>query len=355
MLMLIVVGVFLVLSHQMSVASSGTVTVGAVVNGPPPTIGATITSPADGAVLSNQPSTVVSGTCQPSSFVVVQRNSTLAGSTNCSGAGLFSLTLSVVTGQNSFTALNYDNANQAGPITPTVTITVQPPTEEPEPEEEVPSVPQPPLPSFPEIILPSNPSIIPGLPIPDTITCPEGSAGFIPEQCKVPVNCETYSTGQKIPSGGRVAVDVVCIPRIVQQNTSYTLGVIVSGGTPPYALSIDFGESNNTALLSITKPGYKTVPFRYTSSGAFNVKMSVTDSKGVLGSVETAVQVNGEGKPLITAFTEAIAPQNWLTSPVPLYIVAVFVTLAFWGGDIFYRFFGDHGARHTVHRRRKVS
>lgn len=321
MLLLVFVGLFMFITQQLSSASSGTVTVGAIVNGPPPTVGATITSPADQAIIVNQTLVAVSGICSPSTFVVVKTNNTLAGSTNCTIAGIFLLTLDLPLGQNVLTALNFDNANQPGPGTPSVTITLVQETI----EGEIPIVPVPPL--APGPTLPENPSIIPGLP---------GITGR---------ECDAFVPSQESLAGGKLSVAVVCIPRILEKNKFYTMGVIVRGGLPPYALNIQFGSDDPDALVSIQKSGYNKIKFRYTAAGAFNIKLNLSDSTGATTTVETAVQVNGVGKPIITAIGEALSPSAWFTSPVPLYVVAVLVTLAFWGGDIFDRRYGARKAR----------
>jgi len=231
-------------------------------------------------------------------------------------AGIFSLTVDLPLGQNVLTALNFDNANQPGPVTPSVTITLVQETV----DGGAPIVPVAPLKPGPT--LPGNPSIIPGLP---------GISGR---------ECDTFVPSQESLAGGKLSVAVVCIPRILEKNKFYTMGVITRGGLPPYALNIQFGSDDPDALVSIQKSGYNKINFRYTAAGAFNIKLNLSDSTGATTSVETAVQVNGEVKPIITTISEALSPSVWFTSPVPLYVVAVIVTLAFWGGDLFDRRFG---------------
>ncbi|HUC96726.1 MAG TPA: hypothetical protein VMR16_03640, partial [Candidatus Saccharimonadales bacterium] len=49
---------------------------------------------------------------------------------------------------------------------------------------------------------------------------------------------------------------------------------------------------------------------------------------------------SGETKTPIAALTDDILHTSWFKTPVPLYIMAVALTLGFWGGDIFNRRFG---------------
>lgn len=355
MLMLVFVGVMLALSQQMSSAltSSGSVTVGAVVNGPPPTVGAEITSPIDGAVIVDQSSVPLSGTCAPSTFVVVKSNNVLVGSTNCTVAGIFALNVDLEVGENVLTALNFDNVNQPGPATSAVrvTLTQSQPTEEPD---------EPLVAQIPALTLPDNPSLIPGLP--DLGWWCDDAAGNEPDAsdgnskvfkaCEAPKDCDSYTPNEQPTSGGPLSVSVVCVPRILEKNQFYKIGLIVRGGFAPYALNIDWGSDDKDILASIPKAGYSTVSFRYANVGPFNVKVNVTDTKGEEAAVETAVQVNGQGETFLTTIAEAVSPENWFTSPVPLYVVAVVMTLAFWGGDIFDRRFGSHKRPHSRGRKR---
>lgn len=183
--------------------------------------------------------------------------------------------------------------------------------------------------------LPNNPSITPGIP---------GVTGR---------ECDTYTVDKESLVGGKLSVAVVCIPRIIEKNQYYSMGVIVRGGQPPYALNIDWGSDEADRLRSILKSGYEKISFRYGVSGAFNITLNLTDSKGNMTKVETAIQVNGEKTPIITTITDAIAPSQWFTSPVPLYVVAVAVTLGFWGGEIFVRRFGSLKT-HSKNRHRRV-
>ncbi len=106
------------------VTSSGNVQVALTVPGPAPSIPATITSPAPGIV--HTQNITVSGTCSPGLLVRIFRNNVFAGSTFCSDSGFFSLVISLYTGRNDLTALNYDALDQAGPVSPTVTVTYVP-------------------------------------------------------------------------------------------------------------------------------------------------------------------------------------------------------------------------------------
>ncbi len=324
---LLIVGLLLFFSGNtagVQQTASGDVSVGVVVPGPAPTVGATIITPKDGTSLIDQDIIEVSGTCAPGTFVVIKNNDELAGSTVCTNAGIFILQIQLRPGKNVLSALNYDNLNQPGPNTPLISVNLTKSNG---------SVNQPlPIKSGGPILLPSNPSVVPG---PDFKTVSCGNA-----------------TEQSLPVGGIPRVVVVCIPRFIQSNRQYTLDVMAWGGSPPYALVIDWGNETEDTILSLVGPGSRTVKFNYDSAGVYTITIRLTDKDGQSALVQTAVQVSGEDKTPFAAFTGSLLSNSWFNTPVPLYLTAVVVTLGFWGGDFFDRNFGAR--KHKRSSRRTV-
>jgi hypothetical protein len=103
-----------------------TYAVSAVVPAARPSQPAIITSPTSGQTFSTNPVTV-SGTCPSGSLVKIFTNGILVGSEICQN-GHFSVPVDLVIGRNDLTALPYNLLDQAGPTSPTVTVTLnQPP------------------------------------------------------------------------------------------------------------------------------------------------------------------------------------------------------------------------------------
>jgi hypothetical protein len=327
MMFLLVTGFFLAISQNAT--SAATVTVGAIVQAPPPTEGATITAPVDGFSILNINPSVVSGTCAPDTFVVVYNDGTLSSSTICLAAGTFELSVQLHQGTNVLTARNFDAINQPGPDTSAVTVTFK--------DTSVPVVTQPTPP-----VIPESPLIIPGI-----------TAG--------PSECADYQPTATLLPGGEPHVAVVCVPRAIAVAEDHTIGVLVWGGQPPYALNFKWG-SGDTTLVSMEKPGYKAVTVHYASSGIYNINIQLTDRTSRPATSQSAIQVTNAGTASTTAITSqpfnqaisSILGSSWFETPVPLYLTAVGVTLGFWGGDIFNRFFGAKSLRrHTMNSPRK--
>jgi len=189
-----------------------------------------------------------------------------------------------------------------------------------------------PLSSALPVVLPSNPSIIPGV-TPEVSSCDQQDV-------------------QPLPTGGAPRVQIVCVPRFVQANTQYTLGIMAWGGTPSYALDIDLGDKSENTLLSLAAPGNKVLKFSYASAGIHTVTVRLKDKDGRSAIVQTSIQTTGDTRTPLAILANDVIGTSWFKTPVPLYLIAFAITLGFWGGDIFDRNFG---ASKPHHRTRKAA
>ena len=310
---LVFVGFFLMISQN--IANANTLSVGLIVNGPAPTVGATIVSPFEGTSYENIGTVAVIGTCAPTTFVAVRNNGTLLGSSICSAAGEFEITIQLSQGTNALAALNYDNLNQPGPATQPVTVTYTPSV--PVVEASAPATPE-------------NPLVIPGV-----ITDVTNDQGLPPD------DCEDYGQIPKLVTGGTPRVVVVCVPRTIESNKDQAIGILVWGGQPPYALNFKWGD-DATTLISMDAPGYKTINVRYASSGIYNINIQLTDKNASQAVGQSAIEVVGQKTPgqALSQTIDDLFGTSWFETPVPLYLTALGVTLGFWSGDIFNRRFG---------------
>ncbi len=128
--LVLVVGVLLASftwSARAATSGGGGYDVSAVVPGPRPNKPAIITSPANGQVFTTNPITV-EGTCPAKALIKVFTNGIMVGSILCDASGHFKIPVDLVIGRNDLTALPYNALDQSGPVSPTVTVTLnQPP------------------------------------------------------------------------------------------------------------------------------------------------------------------------------------------------------------------------------------
>lgn len=101
-------------SDSESIGISGKVTSAA------PTAAATIDSPINGTHFKETPITV-SGTCQDGLLLKLFRNGSFSGSTYCQSSA-YSLSVNIFSGRNDLIAKVYDDLDQAGPDSNTVTV-----------------------------------------------------------------------------------------------------------------------------------------------------------------------------------------------------------------------------------------
>lgn len=190
----------------------------------PPTQGATITTPGNGASFTNSPITVT-GTCPNGLLVQVSNNGVMVGAVMCQN-GSFSLQVSLFAGTNELTATVYDEVDQTGPVSNTVTVTYT-----------------------------------------DTRFTAFGQLITL-----------TSSYGRRSAPAG----DVLTWP------------LQLSGGTGPYAFSIDWGDGTAAELKSQALAGLVTINHTYKRAGIYQVNIRVTDANGVSAFLQVIAIASGK-------------------------------------------------------------
>jgi hypothetical protein len=119
---------------------------------------------------------------------------------------------------------------------------------------------------------------------------------------------------------------------------------------PPYALDVNLGDKSDNTLLSLATPGSKALKFSYASAGIYTITIKLKDREGKSAIVQTAVQTTGGTKTPLAVIASDVTNTSWFRTPVPLYLIAVAITLGFWGGDFFDRNFGAHKSHRTARK-----
>ena len=229
----------------------------------PPTTGASIATPGNGASFSNSPITV-NGICPTGLLVQVYNNNVMVGAVMCEN-GTFSVEVSLFAGANELKAIVYDDLEQAGPESNIVTV------------------------NYTDLNLTAFGELI-------TLTSAYGR-------------------------------------RSAAAGSTLTWPLQLSGGTGPYAFSIDWGDGAQAELVSQSFPGAFDIAHAYKRAGIYQVNIRVTDANGVSaflqviavssGQVDTATGATadqtGEGKERViilwipaAAATLLLFPAFWL-------------------------------------------
>lgn len=189
-----------------------------------PTSAATITTPGNGASFGNSPITV-SGICTTGLLVQVYNNGVMVGSVMCTNNS-FSLQASLFAGANEFTAIMYDDLEQAGPTSNIVTVNYTDSN----------------ISAFGQMI---------------TLTSSYGR--------------------RSAPAGS---------------DLSWPLQL--TGGTGPYAFSLDWGDGSSSELKSQSLPGLVTIAHNYKKAGIYQVNIKVTDVNGVSAFLQVVAVSSGK-------------------------------------------------------------
>lgn len=248
------------------------VSLSGTVPGKPPTVAATIKSPTNGQRFSTSPITI-SGTCPPELLVELYKNDIFAGSTGCSAKGDFSIEVDLLIGQNLLVARVYDALNQPGPDSNTVTVFYD-------------ALPDQsgPLSSFdfggPQMLLNTD-SVFRGI--------------FPEKEMRVPLN--------------------------------------IIGGTPPFAVNVEWGDSTNSLVPRNDNVQFTTT-HKYKKPGTYQISFQATDANGRVAFLSVAAIVNGQPATPIAATSAQSGSSNLLLALWPLYVTSVAVVVSFWLGEI---------------------
>lgn len=223
---------------------------------PPPTQGATITTPGGGASFSTSPITV-NGICPNGLLVQIYNNGVMVGSVMCSG-GSFSLQVSLFPGSNELSAIVYDELDQPGPVSNLITVNYT-----------------------------------------DTSFTAFGTSMTL-----------TSSYGRRsAPAGGELVWPLQ-----------------LSGGTSPYAFSIDWGDGSATELKSQLMAGVVAINHPYKKAGIYQVNVKVTDVNGVTAFLQVVAVANGKVDAALSAAKKDETPKTetkilWVPSAIALLLL----------------------------------
>ncbi len=190
----------------------------------PPSIAPTITTPGNGSSFSTSPITV-NGVCQTDLLVQVYNNGVMVGAVMCKGNS-FSIQVSLFAGANELTAIQYDDLEQASPVSNTITV--------------------------------------------------------------------NYTDTSFTAFGQQISLTSSYGRRAAPAGSMLSWPLQLSGGTGPYAFSIDWGDGSKPQLMSQALAGIVTISHEYKKAGIYIVNISVTDVNGVKGFLQVIAVASGK-------------------------------------------------------------
>ena len=263
---IVVAGMCLIPTTALAVTNpqSGSVGLEGTIPSPPPSTGATITSPANGASFSSIPITI-NGICPNGLLVKVFSNNVFVGSVMCAN-GSFSIQADLFNGENDLVARVYDALDQPGPDSSVVKV--------------------------------------------------------------------NFNAGQYNPSDIQlISLTSDYARRGANPGTTLTWPIILSGGTGPYAVSVDWGDNKSPDLISLSASGTFTISHVYNTAGVYNVLVKATDKNGISAFLQLVGVANGA----ITSSATSSSPNSSGTTItkvlwLPAALMIPLIVAGFWLG-----------------------
>jgi hypothetical protein len=265
---------------------------------------ATLDSPPDGTVFTKA-SVTVSGSCPADSYVNLSVNGAFSGVAWCSSSGAYSVATSLYAGTNTLKVQDFNITDEPGPVTPSIQVIYTPPVVAPT-TSTVGST------SAPTAVSSASP----------TVANPVGSAPLL---LTSDFQFHTFTAAQ-----------------------TFTWQLDLEGGTPPYDVSIDWGDDSSSKLRFPGDPIF-SVQHRYTAAGYYPVVVKSTDSIGQVRTTQLAALItntNGQAAFLnptnnaISGTTDKTPITNrfpttsrWLLLAWPFYLVVGLMLFSFWLGE----------------------
>ena len=240
------------------------------VPGPAPTTAATISTPKNNQHFTRTPVTV-SGSCTAGTVVEIYKNNIFAGSAICEENGSYSLEIDLLFGKNSLKAQIYDALNQAGPESATITVFYDA--------------------VFPEAV------------------APQGFDFF----------------------GAQLLLNTDSVFRGTFPQKDLNVPVTVIGGTSPFAINVEWGDSSNQIISRSDNTTFNAT-HAYKKPGTYKITLQGSDSKQLVAFLSVAAIINGQPE-VIAASAAGKIPVNKILMLWPVYAVAATALISFWLGE----------------------
>ncbi|MBI5906947.1 hypothetical protein HY857_02725 [Candidatus Saccharibacteria bacterium] len=135
-------------------------------------------------------------------------------------------------------------------------------------------------------------------------------------------------------TGPRVSLTTQYAKRGANPNTQLTWPLTLSGGTGPYAISVDWGDKSAPDLISRQTSGDFNIEHTCGPSGIYNVTIKATDARGSTAFLQMVGICNGPIQQSVGQSPTTVVTKTTL-SPVFWVVVGLFIPIllsSFWLG-----------------------
>ena len=146
-------------------------------------------------------------------------------------------------------------------------------------------------------------------------------------------NKVTVTFSSAISTGGsRIFLTTQFSKRGADPNTILTWPITLSGGSGPYAISVDWGDKTNPDLISQKIPGNITLQHTYAQSGIYKVTVKATDANGNTAFLQLIAVANGPVKQSGTGTGNGEAVIQTKVLLWPILVLFILMIIAFFIG-----------------------
>lgn len=146
----------------------------------------------------------------------------------------------------------------------------------------------------------------------------------------------SFQDSQYLKAGSQVTITSIYAELGANPGQELDWPIVISGGTPPYAISTDWGDGQPATLQSSAYAGQLTIKHTYASSGIYQVTVTATDSNGATGFLQLVGVGNGQITTSSKTTSNTTPKSNSGSNGLPWWVpVIVLITLipAFWLGS----------------------
>ena len=141
----------------------------------------------------------------------------------------------------------------------------------------------------------------------------------------------TFNDAQFAQFGSRVSLTSSYARRGADPGSTLSWPIILSGGTGPYAFSVDWGDGSAADLKSVAFPGVINVAHVYTQAGVYTIVAKATDANNTTAYLQVVGVANGKISGSVSGTTTTPGKTTIIWQPV---LIAVpLLILAFWLGQ----------------------
>ncbi len=143
-----------------------------------------------------------------------------------------------------------------------------------------------------------------------------------------------FNNGQFIAPGAVITLTSAYSRRAADPGSTLTWPLQLSGGTGPYAFSIDWGDGTELDLMSQPVAGIVNINHVYKNAGIYRVTIKVVDANGATGFLQVIAVANGDAQAAIVNNDEKPAKIEYRNKIIwlPALLVLLLLIPAFWLG-----------------------